>query len=128
MIEILEESSGATVGFSLSGKLHDEDYKSFVPQMEDVIAREGKVRLLAHFHDFHGWDLHAAWDDMAFGAKHYADIEKVALVGDRKWEEWMAKVCNPFTRATVKYFDAGEIGLAWDWLHEEQSEAKGRTE
>ncbi|RLB61719.1 MAG: STAS/SEC14 domain-containing protein, partial [Deltaproteobacteria bacterium] len=48
MIEILEESSGATVGFSLSGKLHDEDYKSFVPQMEDVIAREGKVRLLAH--------------------------------------------------------------------------------
>lgn len=128
MIDILKESSGPVVGFSLSGKLHDEDYKVFVPQMERVIEREGKVRALALLHDFHGWDLHAVWDDMAFGVKHYADVEKIALVGDRKWEEWMAKICKPFTRATVKYFDAEEIELAWDWLHEEQSEAKGRME
>ncbi len=128
MIEILNESSGRMVGFSLSGKLHDKDYKIFVPQMERVIEREGKVRLLALFHDFHGWDLHAAWDDMAFGAKHFGDIEKIALVGDRKWEEWMAKIGKPFTRATVKYFDSGEMERAWVWLREEQSEAKGRTE
>ncbi len=128
MIEILKESSGSIIGFSLSGKLHDEDYKIFVPQMERVIEREGKVRVLAHFHDFHGWNLHAAWDDMAFGAKHFGDVEKIALVGDRKWEEWMARVCKPFTRATVKYFGSGEMEMAWDWLREEQSEAKGRTE
>lgn len=127
MIGMLKESSGRVLGFSMSGKLHDEDYKTFVPQMEDVIAREGKVRLLAHFHDFHGWDLHAVWDDMVFDAKHYADIEKIALVGDRKWEEWMAKVCKPFTRATVKYFDAGEIGLAWDWLREEHDAERNIT-
>ena len=127
MIEILKESSGRVVGFSLSGKLHDEDYKTFVPQMERVIEREGKVRLLAHFHDFHGWDLHAAWDDMAFGAKHLRDIEKVALVGDRKWEEWMARICKPFTRAAVKYFDAGELDKAWAWLREEHSETERET-
>ena len=34
MIEKLEESSGKIVGFTLSGRLHDEDYKIFVPQLE----------------------------------------------------------------------------------------------
>ena len=116
MIEILKESSGNVVGFVLGGKLHDDDYKSFVPQMERIIEREGKVRILAYFHDFRGWDLHAAWDDMAFGTKHFRDIEKFALVGDRKWEEWMARLCKPFTRAEVKYFDVQELDQAWVWL------------
>jgi hypothetical protein len=38
------------------------------------------------------------------------------MVGDKTWEEWMAKVCKPFTAATVKYFDAGELDAAWAWV------------
>ena len=119
MIEKLKQSSGKVIGFVLSDKLHDEDYRTFVPQVESVLEREGKARLLAHFHEFHGWDLHAVWDDMKFGTKHYSDIERIALVGDRKWEEWMAKICKPFTKAAVKYFDVGDMEQAWAWLHEE---------
>jgi len=120
MIEKLKKSSGKVIGFVLTGKLHDEDYKTFVPQVESVLDREGKARLLALFHEFHGWDLHAVWDDMKFGAKHYSDIERIALVGDRKWEEWMAKICKPFTKAAVKYFDVGDIEQAWAWLHDDE--------
>jgi hypothetical protein len=119
MIEKLAETSGRTIGFVLSGRLHDEDYKTFVPQVEDAIKQAGKVRLLAWFQDFHGWDLHAGWDDMRFAVKHYNDLERIAMVGDRKWEEWMAKICKPFTRARVKYFDAPDIKRAWEWLREE---------
>jgi len=129
MIEKLEKSSGKIIGFTLSGRLHDEDYKIFVPQLESVMEQEGKTRLLAHFHDFHGWDLHAAWDDMKFGVKHYDDLERIALVGDRKWEEWMAKICKPFTRASVRYFDSSEIEKAWEWLREEhKGDRKGETD
>ncbi len=128
MIEKLEKSSGKVIGFVLSGKLHDEDYKTFVPQVESVLAREGKARLLAHFQEFHGWDIRAACDDMHFGIKHYVDIEKIALVGDRKWEEGMAKICKPFTKAAVKYFDADDIEQAWAWLREEHKvEPKGEN-
>ena len=56
---------------------------------------------------------------MKFGPKHYSNIERIALVGDRKWEEWMAKICKPFTKAAIKYFDVGDIEQAWTWLHEE---------
>jgi hypothetical protein len=118
MIEQLPESSPKTLGFRMSGKLHDEDYKKFVPVVEAAVAKQGKVRLLAQFEDFHGWDLHALWDDIKFATKHCADIERIALVGDRKWEEWMAKVCKPFTLAKIRYFDAAQADQARAWLQE----------
>ena len=116
MIEKLERSSGPALGFRMSGKLHDEDYRQFVPIVEEAIKAHGKVRLLAQFHDFHGWDLHALWDDIKFSTKHCSDVDQIALVGEKKWEEWMAKVCKPFTMAKVKYFDASQIEAAWQWL------------
>jgi hypothetical protein len=118
VIEQLPQSSEKVLGFKMSGKLHDEDYKKFVPLVDAAVAREGKVRLFAQFEDFHGWDLHALWDDIKFAATHCTKIDRIALVGDRKWEEWMAKVCKPFTLAKVRYFDASEVEAAWAWLGE----------
>jgi len=118
MIEQLPQSTGKILAFKISGKLHDEDYKKFVPAVEAAVAKEGKVRLLARFEDFHGWDLHALWDDIKFATKHCFDIERIALVGDRKWEEWMAKICKPFTMAKIRYFDAAQADAAWAWLQE----------
>jgi len=116
MIEKLEQSSGSVLGFKMSGRLHDEDYQQFVPVVEAAIKANGKIRLLAQFHDFHGWDLHALWDDIKFSTKHCTDVEQIALVGEKKWEEWMAKVCKPFTMAKVKYFEASDVESAWQWL------------
>ena len=117
MIEPLPSASEHILGFQLSGKLHDADYQTFVPAI-DAAAKTGKVRLLAQFHDFHGWDLHALWDDIKFSTTHCDKIERIALVGEKKWEEWMAKVCKPFTMAKIKYFDASEVDAAWAWLRE----------
>ncbi|HKB37913.1 MAG TPA: STAS/SEC14 domain-containing protein [Gemmataceae bacterium] len=118
MIEQLPSASPKVLGFKMSGKLHDEDYKQFVPMVDDAIAKSGKVRILAQFHDFQGWDLHALWDDIKFSTTHCTKIERIALVGDKTWEKWMAKVCKPFTMAKVRYFDASEIDAAKAWLGE----------
>jgi hypothetical protein len=119
MIEPLVSTSDKVLAFKLSGKLHDEDYKTFVPMVDDAITRHGKVRLLAMFHDFHGWDAHALWDDIKFSTTHCNKIERIALVGETKWEEWMAKVCKPFTMAAIRYFDASQLDAARQWLEEE---------
>ena len=100
MIEILSGLPSATIGFRMSGKLRDEDYQTFVPQVDAEIAKVGKVNILAQFHDFHGWDAKALWDDIKFSATHCTKIKRIAMVGDKKWEKWMAKVCKPFTMAT----------------------------
>jgi hypothetical protein len=118
MIEQVQTGVPKIVSFKLSGKLHDSDYKQFVPAVEAALTAEGKLRLFVQFEDFHGWDLHAAWDDFKFGIKHYADFERIAMVGDCQWQTWMAKLCKPFTKAKIKYFDALEVDSAWAWLRE----------
>ena len=118
MIEQLKSDSPKVLGFKMSGKLHDEDYKAFVPVVEAAVAANGKIRLLAQFEDFHGWDLHALWDDIKFSTKHCLDLERIALVGDKTWEKWMAKVCKPFTMAKIRYFQVSETAAAWAWLGE----------
>ena len=118
MIEQVTGLAGKAVGFKLSGKLHDEDYKKFVPLVDAAIANEGKVRVLAQFHDFHGWDAKALWDDIKFSTTHCTKIERIALVGEKAWEKWMASVCKPFTMAKIKYFDAADLDAAKKWIAE----------
>jgi hypothetical protein len=118
MIEVLTGMPANVLGFKMSGKLHDEDYKKFVPLVDNAIAQDGKVRILAQFHDFHGWDAHALWDDIKFSTTHCTKIERIALVGEKAWEKGMATVCKPFTMAKIKYFDAAEVDAAKKWLAE----------
>jgi hypothetical protein len=118
MIEILNGLPAHTVGFKMSGKLHDADYKKFVPLVDAEIAKEGKVNVLAQFHDFHGWDAKALWDDTKFSTTHCTKFKKIALIGEKTWERWMAKVCKPFTMAKLRYFDVSEIDAAKAWLAE----------
>ena len=128
MIETIETGSPKVLGLKLCGKLHDEDYRQFVPKWETILTAQGKVRLFVQFEDFHGWDLHAAWDDLKFGLKHYSDFERIAMVGDRKWEKWTANICKPFTKAKVKYFDKFEVDAAWKWLESPKEEQRLREE
>ena len=128
MIETIETGSPKVVGLKLSGTLHDDDYKRFVPMMEGIVTVVGKVRLFIQLKDFHGWDLHAAWDDLKFGLKHYSDFERIAMVGDRKWEKWMASLCKPFTKARVMFFDSSAVDAAWKWLQENEEEEGAKEE
>ena len=89
MIEQLSGLPAHTFGVKLSGKLHDADYKTLVPLVDAEIAKEGKINILAQFHDFHGWDAKALWDDTKFSTTHCGKIRRVAI---RKRDEEAAKV------------------------------------
>ncbi len=115
-ITISENGGTDIVEVTLSGKLEKEDYEAFVPEIERRVAVHGKLRMLVAMVDFHGWEIAALWEDIKFDFKHHADIEKLAILGDSKWEEGMAKFCKPFTRADVKFFPLAERPVAEAWL------------
>jgi len=116
MIETIGTGSSKLVALKLRGKLHDADYKQVEPTMETILTAERKVRLFIQLEDFHGWDLHAAWDHLTFSLRHYSDFERIAMMGDHKWERWSVRLCSLFTHATVKYFEISEVNAAWKWL------------
>jgi len=113
----LEKKDGHKIlAVHASNKLTKEDYEHFIPEVERLIKQEGKIRLLFEMHDFHGWDAGALWEDIKFDFKHFADIERLAMVGEKKWEEWMATFCKPFTSAQIRYFDHNQAEDARRWI------------
>jgi hypothetical protein len=101
----------------LKGKLTTADYESFVPEIERITGK-GKIRMLVELVDFHGWSAGALWEDTKFAVRHFSDIERLAIVGDKSWEKGMALFCKPFTRAIIRYFDISELEKARDWIFE----------
>jgi hypothetical protein len=115
-VTLTETNGGKVLEVELTGKLAGADYEQLVPAVERLVKQHGKIRVLVNMHDFHGWSVGALWRDIKFDAKHFNDIERVAMVGETKWQHGMAVFCKPFTAATVRYFDRAAIEEAREWL------------
>lgn len=115
-IEFKEQEGGKVVIVRVTGKLSKDDYQAFVPELERLMGQFGKIRVLFEMLDFYGWDAGALWADIKFDIKHFSDIERLALVGDKKWEKGMSAFCRPFTTAKIKYFDLADIQKAQEWI------------
>jgi hypothetical protein len=111
-----EAIHGNVLEVRLTGKLSSEDYARFVPDTETMIHRCGKIRILAILEDFHGWDAGALWKDIQWDARHFNDIERIAIVGEKRWHAWMTGFCKPFTTAGIRYFTHAELAEARKWL------------
>lgn len=121
MLEFIPIFDENTLAVRASGKLTHEDYQEFLPKLEQQIQELDKVCLLIEFDNFSGWDLTAAKDDFIFSMKYLGDFERIALVGDKSWERWMALMAKPFMPSgTIRYFERENLQSAWDWLREIQ--------
>ena len=107
---------GKVLEVDLHGKLSREDYQKVGPEIEKLIHRHRKIRILVTMHDFDGWDAGALWEDLKWEAKHFNHVERLAMVGDEQWQKWMAGFCKPFTTATVRFFPFERLDEAHDWL------------
>ncbi|MEZ6097721.1 MAG: STAS/SEC14 domain-containing protein [Pirellulaceae bacterium] len=118
-VELEERNEGKTLLVRVTGRLEKQDYEQFTPEVERLIKQHGKIRVLLETHDFHGWDAGALWDDIKFDVKHFNDIERLAIVGEKKWEKGMATFCKPFTTAKVRYFEQDQAAEAQAWIEGE---------
>ena len=112
-----ETADDSLIEVELSGKLTREDYERFVPEIERKIAEQGKLRLLVIMHDFHGWRLAALWQDIKFDLRHFKHFERIALVGENKWQEWMSAICLPFATGELRFSHQDQLVAAREWVN-----------
>jgi hypothetical protein len=117
-VQLHRKADGKIVHVRASGKLTAEDYERLVPEFEDLVARHDKLRLFFEMEDFEGWKTAALWEDTKLAFKHFQSIERIAMVGEKRWQEGMATFCKPFTSADIRYFEHHEKDDAWEWIHE----------
>jgi len=117
-IHINEPGAGNFLDVHVSGILSQTDYERFVPKFEQFVHQHGKSRVLFDMTGFHGWEAAAIWEELKFEAKHLADIERLAMVGDMNWQMVMTLFCKPFMKATIHFFDHSRAAEARRWLAE----------
>ena len=86
-IKLNEENGGKVLEVHVSGKLVKADYEHFVPEFERLVRQHGKLSVLFDMTGFHGWEAAAMWEDTKFAIKHFADIDRLAVVGEKRWQQ-----------------------------------------
>lgn len=118
-VELVKDAEKDLVEIDVSGRLTNEDYHKFVPEVEQFLKEHGgKASLLFNMHNFSGWDFGGMWEDVRFGAKHRHSFPRLAMVGDKQWEKWTSKLCSVFLDSEVRFFQPTEITDARRWLVE----------
>ena len=114
---IQREMSGIWV-VRISGALRKEEMDSVQAAGIEGLGPDENARVLIIVEeDFRGWVGDEVWGDMTFFIEHGDRIEKMAIVGDPKWESRMLMFSGAgFRRAPVKFFSRDRIAEAQEWL------------
>ena len=101
--------------FKAIGKLTHEDYETITPLIDSALkaVKEPKVKALVDLTELDGWEFRAAWDDFKIGLKHGNEFVKIAIYGNKKWQEISAKIGTWFVSGEVRYFENTDDAISW---------------
>ncbi len=97
------------------GKLTHQDYLKITPMIDSALAEvtEPHVNVFIDGTELEGWELRAAWDDLKLGLSHGNQFNKIAILGNKKWQEYAAKKGSWFISGEAQYFEDQKQALAW---------------
>jgi hypothetical protein len=117
-VEVRESADGKVLAVTFHDRITRQDYDQFVPAVNRAVRKHRKVRLLVEMADVHGWSVGALWEDLKLDLKHYGHVERLALVGDQKWESGLAVYSRMLGTAEIRHFDAAHAAEARAWVRE----------
>lgn len=97
------------------GELRHADYELITPMLESAIGgiRKPVVRAVVDITELTGWELRAAWDDFRLNLEHGSAFEKIAVIGNRRWQSIAAAIGAWFVSADLKYFEDYDAAVGW---------------
>lgn len=116
MLQVLDFTYSNVIATKAVGKLREEDMESVHSLIHRITDSGQKVRWYFEMEHFTGWDAEGLWEDLKVDPKHASDYERIAMVGDKKWQKWMTRLMKPFTAADIRYFDLSEREKARIWI------------
>ncbi len=117
----LEKEEGQLGVLRIAGLLKKSELDAIATAEAKQWGPQTRVKLLVVADGFQGWEQNADWGDLSFFLKHGDKIDKIAIVGDPKWEtELMIFAAAGFRRAPVKFFPLPQIASARAWLGQKQ--------
>lgn len=120
MYELLPESQGTLVGMRISDNLSTQDLEAVANDLQPFIQANQHFNVLILMDNFRGWEsISAALKDLKIDMQANQYIDRIAMVGQTEWEEWLAWFSKAFVRGELKYFERDQLDEAWAWARGE---------
>jgi len=101
MPEKMSESSGPVLGCRVLDKVTIEDYQQLYPEVQALVDQYDDVYLLLDLQEVTGEEVKAWLPDLKFGHRFHEKIDKMAMVGDKHWGNWLTALADPFLPTTL---------------------------
>jgi hypothetical protein len=124
----IEPVSDGMITVRVSGELTQSDWIAAQQAVLAELKREsGKASLLVLAESFTGWKR-GEWSDSPFQAEFDRNVERMAIVGEQKWEDLtLLFVGKGLRRIPIEFFQTVDMQNALKWLRssDDHSMAKG---
>jgi hypothetical protein len=98
-------------------KIKADDFRQVAPQVDSIINRYGKIRLLIDATGFNGWENITAFENHAgFVKNHQQKVDRVAVIVAHDWQHWLVGAVRIFLHPEVKAYDNGRENEALKWI------------
>jgi hypothetical protein len=114
--EIVENREGF-ITVKISGVLKRAELAQMEKSAIEVMGSVPKVRFLILTENFQGWDNRDNWEDVSFQAQHDDQIEKIAIVGEKRWQDMAEAFVGKGLRSiAIRFFTPSETAIARTWI------------
>jgi hypothetical protein len=101
----------------ISGRLRQSELAAAQKNAAEMLKKRGGSRLLVLAEKFEGWEKGQDWGDLSGQEKLDAQIDRMAIVGEKKWEDVALLFTGKGIRhIEIEYFSSAELPRARDWL------------
>jgi hypothetical protein len=114
--EIVEKEEGL-ITIKISGVLKRAELAQMEKVAIEAMGPARKIKFLILTESFQGWDNKSNWEDVSFQSEYDEQIEKIAIVGEKRWQDlteaFVGKGLRPME---IRYFTPSETAMARIWI------------
>ena len=109
--------SANALRITVPDKLKADDFRHIAPQIDSLISRYGKIRLLIDASGFNGWENIRAFENHAgFVKNHQQKVERIAVIVAHDWQHWLIGAVRMFLHPEVRTYDKSHEDDALQWI------------
>jgi hypothetical protein len=114
--EVIEKEEGL-ITIKISGMLKRAELAQAEKVAIEAMSPAHKMKFLILTENFEGWDTKSNWEDVSFQSEYDEQIEKIAIVGEKRWQELAEVFVGKGLRSMeIRFFPSSETAKARAWI------------
>lgn len=114
MVKLMERSKDNVLGFEVSVEVSEDDFKETTSKLEEAIKKYDQISWLFVLKEGKYTNPHVIYEIMAWALKNYLHFDRMAVVGDKLWEEMLIEADSYIFGD--QYYDISELDSAWEYI------------